>query len=105
MKRSGLARLLAPSSTTAEVNIHLRARAQDRNLIDRAADLVGSNRSQFMLASALNAAKNVLIDQSTILADAKAFQQVMDWMDRPATRAETAGMTRLREAQVPWRRG
>jgi uncharacterized protein (DUF1778 family) len=104
MKHSALTHPPSPATTTAEVNIHLRARAQDRNLIDRAADLVGANRSQFMLASALNAAKNVLIDQSTILADAKAFQQVMDWMDRPATRAETAGMTRLRDAQAPWRR-
>ncbi|MGO9673309.1 MAG: DUF1778 domain-containing protein [Methylocella sp.] len=40
-------------ATTAEVNIHLRARARDRNLIDQAAELVGANRSQFMLASAL----------------------------------------------------
>jgi len=39
--------------TPAEVNIHLRARPQDRDLIDCAAGLVGANRSQFMLASAL----------------------------------------------------
>ncbi len=105
MKRSAPPRPPAPSSTTAEVNIHLRSRAQDRNLIDQAANLVGANRTQFMLASALNAAKNVLIDQSTIFADAKSFQKVMDWMDRPATSAETAGMARLRDAQAPWRRG
>jgi uncharacterized protein (DUF1778 family) len=58
-----------------------------------------------MLASTLTAAKNVLIDQSTIFADANTFQQVMDWMDRPTTSAETAGMARLRDAQAPWRRG
>ena len=105
MNDSALTRSPAAATTTAEVNIHLRARAKDRNLIDQAAELVGANRSQFMLASALNAAKNVLIDQSTILADAKAFQQVMDWLDRPATSAEAAGMARLRDAQAPWRRG
>jgi uncharacterized protein (DUF1778 family) len=105
MKQSALTHPPSTSPTVAEVNIHLRARAQDRNLIDHAADLVGANRSQFMLASALKEAKNVLIDQSTIFADAKTFQKVMDWMDRPATRAETAGMTRLRDAQAPWRRG
>jgi len=94
----------ARSPATAEVNIHLRARAQDRNLIDRAAELAGSNRSQFMLASALKEAKNVLIDQSTIFADAKAFQKIMDWMDRPATSAETTGMKRLLRAPAPRRR-
>jgi uncharacterized protein (DUF1778 family) len=91
-------------SPTAEVNIHLRARSQDRQLIDHAAELVGANRSQFMLASALKEAKNVLLDQSTIYADAKAFQAVMDWIDSPASSTETAGMQRLLQAKAPWNR-
>jgi uncharacterized protein (DUF1778 family) len=32
-------------ATTSEVNIHLRARSNDRDLIDQAAALVGANRS------------------------------------------------------------
>ena len=89
-------------AATAEVNIHLRARAQDRELIDQAAELVGANRSQFMLASALKEAKNVLLDQSTLFADARTFQKVMDWMDADATPTEVAGMTRLLETKAPW---
>ena len=80
---------------TAEVNIHLRARTQDRTLIDQAAGLVGTNRSQFMMASALKVAKNVLLDQSTLYADAKTFQKIMDWMDTAATPTEAAGMRHL----------
>jgi len=91
-------------STVAEVNIHLRARARDRNLIDEAAELVGANRSQFMLAAAVREAKNVLLDQTTIFADASTFQKVLDWMDAPATGAETTGMERLQRAEAPWRR-
>jgi uncharacterized protein (DUF1778 family) len=90
-------------SATAEVNIHLRARAQDKDLIDQAAELVGANRSQFMLASALKEAKNVLLDQSTLYADAKTFQKIMDWMDAGPTPSEAAGMKRLRKAKAPWR--
>ena len=93
---------MTDSSTLADVNIHLRARAQDRQIIDRAAELVGANRSQFMLASALKEAKNVLLDQSTIYADAQTFQKVMDWMDSPATPAETAGIKRILETKLPW---
>jgi uncharacterized protein (DUF1778 family) len=93
------------AATTAEINIHLRARVQDRNLIDQAAEVVGANRSQFMLASALKEAKNVLLDQSTIHADAKTFQKIMDWLDAPATAAESAGMGRLLTVEPPWRRG
>jgi uncharacterized protein (DUF1778 family) len=86
----------------AETNIHLRARPQDRDLIDRAAELVGANRSQFMLASAIKEAKNVLLDQSTIHVDARTFQQVMDWLDTPPAPSETKGMHRLRHAKTPW---
>ena len=85
----------------AEVNIHLRARSQDRNIIDQAAELVGANRSQFMMTSALKEAKNILLDQSTIYADAKAFERIMDWMDAEPTAAETTGMKRLLQAAAP----
>jgi uncharacterized protein (DUF1778 family) len=90
---------------TAEVNIHLRARAQDRALIDQAAELVGANRSQFMLTSALKEAKNVLLDQTTIHANAETFRKIMDWMDAEASAAEEAGMKRLLGAALPWQRG
>lgn len=95
---------MSDPSPIAEVNIHLRARSQDRMLIDQAAELVGSNRSQFMMASALKEAKNVLLDQTTIYADAKTFEKVMDWLDAPATSSEVAGMKRLLEAKAPWER-
>ena len=76
----------------AEVNIHLRARAADRQSIDQAAALVGTNRSQFMMAAALKEARNILLDQCTIHADAVAFGKVMDWLDGVASPAETASM-------------
>ena len=80
---------------TAEVNIHLRARVQDRLLIDHAAGLLGANRSQFMMASAIKEAKSVLLDQTTLYVDKEAFNRVLDWMDAPASLAETQGMKRL----------
>ncbi len=92
------------STAIAEVNIHLRARAQDKSLIDQAAELVGANRSQFMMASALKEAKNVLLDQTTLYTDAQTFQKVLDWMDSPATPQEVAGMKRLRATRAPWAR-
>lgn len=94
---------MSQHSPIAEVNIHLRARAQDRNLIDQAAGLVGANRSQFMMASALKEAKNVLLDQSTLYVDAQTFQKVMDWMDAAATPEEAAGMRHLMQSRSPWK--
>ena len=83
---------------SAELNIHLRARARDRKLIDQAAELVESNRSQFMIASALKEAKNIPLDQSIFYADAKTFKKIMDWMDAEATPYEAAGMKRILQA-------
>ena len=89
-------------SPTADINIHLRARAEDKNLIDQAAELVGSNRSQFMMASALKEAKNVLLDQTTVFANAKQFQKILAWLDGEASAGETAGMHRLLTAKTLW---
>jgi uncharacterized protein (DUF1778 family) len=55
-----------------------------------------------MMASALKEAKTVLLDQTTIYADAQTFQKVMDWMDTAPTRAETAGMKRIQQSKAPW---
>lgn len=87
---------------TADINIHLRARAEDKHLIDQAAELVGSNRSQFMMASALKEAKNILLDQSTIFVDAKKFQKIMTWMDEAPSATQKAGMKRVLDAKTPW---
>jgi uncharacterized protein (DUF1778 family) len=94
---------MSQNAPIAEVNIHLRARTQDRTLIDQAAGLVGANRSQFMMASALKEAKNILLDQSTIHADAKTFQNVMDWIDAGATPSEISGMKHILQSESPWK--
>jgi uncharacterized protein (DUF1778 family) len=89
-------------SATAEVNIHLRARAQDRDLIDQAAELAGINRSQFMLSSALKEAKNLLLDQMHFGVDAKAFQKILAWTDKAPTAKEAAGLSRLMSRKPKW---
>jgi uncharacterized protein (DUF1778 family) len=90
------------AAATSDVNIHLRAREQDRDLIDQAAALTGQNRSHFMLASSLKEAKNVLLDQTTIIADNQAFQQILAWMDADPTKEELAGMKRLMNRKADW---
>jgi uncharacterized protein (DUF1778 family) len=91
-------------TTMADVNIHLRARPQDRDLIDQAAELTGANRSQFMLASSLREARSVLLDQTTIGADRETFQKVLDWLDHETSPAEAEGMRRLSEIKPRWAR-
>lgn len=80
---------------TADTTIHLRAREADRALIDSVANLAGVSRSQFLISAGLKEAKNYLLDQSGIYADAEAFNAILDWMDNPASTEEQAGIKRL----------
>ena len=94
--------MLDQSHTPAEINIHLRAKAQDKALIDQAANLSGTNRSQFMLGASLAAAKKILLEQTTFHADNAAFHKIMDWLDAPASDVEEAGIVRLKQTKTPW---
>jgi uncharacterized protein (DUF1778 family) len=91
------------SDTTADVTIHLRATAADRDFIDRVAEMIGTNRSQFMLSSALKEARSVLLDCTSIDLDNARFQEVLAWMDAEPTVDEAAGMQRLMSRKPVWR--
>ena len=51
------------------VTINLRADQAKRALIDRAAEKVGKNRSEFMLEAACRQATEVLLDQRLFVVD------------------------------------
>ena len=51
------------ASQTRDVTINIRAKANQRALIDRAAQLQGKSRSEFMLESAYQKAQDVLLDR------------------------------------------
>ncbi|NBX05980.1 MAG: DUF1778 domain-containing protein [Betaproteobacteria bacterium] len=55
--------------------INLRALPQQRKLIDQAAQLLGKNRSDFMLEAACDKAQSVLLDQVFFNLDDEKFQQ------------------------------
>ncbi len=86
----------------AEANIHIRVRTRDRDIVDRAAELTGANRSQFIMGAALKEAMNVLFDNARIAVDSETFNAISDWLDNPKSAAEKAGMKRLKAAKAPW---
>jgi uncharacterized protein (DUF1778 family) len=51
------------ANETRDVTINIRAKKNQRDLIDRAAELQGKSRSKFMLESAQKTAQDVLLDQ------------------------------------------
>ena len=85
--------------TRRGVTINLRADAKQCALIDRAAAVLGKNRSQFMLETACREAGSVLLDQRLFLLDDKTYKGFAAELDRPP--AENARLRRLLHSKAP----
>jgi uncharacterized protein (DUF1778 family) len=80
--------------------INLRALPQQRKLIDQAAQLLGKNRSDFMLEAACDKAQSVLLDQVFFNLDDEKFQQFTALLDGPLE--PNPGLERLMSVKAPW---
>ena len=85
-----------------DVNINLRASRKQRSLIDRAADALGKNRSEFMLEAACREAESVLLDRRYFALDAAAFKEFTAVLDSPP--AINPRLRRLLTEKTPWDR-
>ncbi len=83
-----------------DVTINLRANSKQRTLIDRAADVLGKNRSDFMLDAACREADAVLLDRRLFLLDERAYKRFMTALDRPPS--ENRRLRRLLTTRAPW---
>lgn len=80
--------------------INLRARPDQRDLIDQAAAVLGKNRSDFMLEAACERARAVVLDQVFFNLDADKFRLFTETLDAPV--ASNVGLRRLMDVQPPW---
>lgn len=80
--------------------INLRALAEQRDLIDHAAQLLGKNRSDFMLEAACDKAQSVVLDQVFFSLDDDKFRQFTQLLDAPP--AHNPGLDRLMAVKAPW---
>lgn len=80
--------------------IELRATEADRDLLDRAAASLGTDRSSFLLSQGRLAAQRVLADRQHFLLDAEAQQEWERINSRPAR--SLPGLARLLEKPSPF---
>jgi uncharacterized protein (DUF1778 family) len=66
-----------------DISINLRARTEQRDLIDRAADALGKNRSDFMLEASCEKAQAVVLDRTFFALDEAAFARFAAALDAP----------------------
>jgi uncharacterized protein (DUF1778 family) len=97
------ARAVAPSRDShAEVHINLRASKDDRDLIDRGAAVRHTTRTDFMLASARDAAMDALLDQSFFKLNEVQWDAFTAALDAPPK--NNARLKLLLASKAPWDR-
>ncbi len=80
--------------------LNLRIKPELRGLIDRAAELLGKNRTDFVLDAARHAAADALMDRTVFVVNPKAYAEFLVRLDaspRPNDRLRRS----LRTA-APW---
>ena len=80
--------------------IELRATEDDRDLLDRAAAALGTDRSSFLLSQGRLAAQRVLADREQFVLDADAQQEWERINNHPAR--SLPGLARLLERPSPF---
>ena len=87
-------------SATRTAPINLRAMESQRNLIDRAASVLGKNRSDFMLETACREAENVLLDHRLFSLNKADFDAFMAALDAPVK--DNPALRKLMARKAPW---
>jgi uncharacterized protein (DUF1778 family) len=85
---------------TRDVTINIRAKQNQRDLIDRAAEVQSKSRSEFMLESAYQKAQDVLLDRSFFGLDELKYTQFVALLDAPPTRDDK--LHTLLTTKAPW---
>ncbi len=93
---------MAAPATAERISINLRIDASSRELIDRAAEALGKNRSEFMLEVARREAAAVLLDLRFFQLDDPTYQRFTEALDSPPR--ENPRLQKLLGTDAPWER-
>jgi uncharacterized protein (DUF1778 family) len=82
------------------VSINIRAKSQQRDLIDQAAERLGRSRSDFMLDVACREAVDVLLDQAFFSVEPGPFAKFKAMLERPLPPSDK--LRRMLKRKAPW---
>ena len=84
----------------SRATLNLRIKPELRGLIDRAAELTGKNRTDFVLNAARHAAEDALLDRTVIAVNSKAYAEFLARLDAPPR--PNARLRRSLQTTPPW---
>ena len=88
------------SSRRRGENINLRVSRGQKSLIDRAAQALRRNRSDFMLETACREAETILLDRRYFALPEEEFKRFNAMLDKPP--ASNPRLARLLKTKAPW---
>jgi uncharacterized protein (DUF1778 family) len=91
---------VSPRSGAKRETLNIRIQPKVRSLIDRAAALIGKNRTDFVLDAARHAAEDTLLDHTIFVVGPKAYADFLARLDAPPQPNER--LRRSLRTPAPW---
>ena len=91
---------MATSTPSKSGRLGLRLSPSHRTLLESAASIRQQSLSEFVLASTLAAAEEVILDQRLFLVSDQKFERLQSILDAPAVIDEK--LLKLLKTQAPW---
>lgn len=90
----------APKKSLQRETLNIRIKPEERSLIDRAAELQGKTRTDFVLEAARRAAFEALSERTLIMVSPESFQKFCEMLDAPPK--PNARLRRTMQTKAPW---
>ncbi len=87
-------------SPDVSVPLNMRIKPATRNLIDRAAELLGKTRTDFMLEASERRAEEVLLDRTIFTVSPEIYAEYLARLDAPAQLNDR--LKRTMSIKAPW---
>jgi uncharacterized protein (DUF1778 family) len=81
--------------------LNIRIKSSERSLIDRAAQCLGKNRTDFILDAARRAAEEALLDRTLLSVSPEVYAEFMARLDAPLQPNER--LRRTMKSTSPWK--
>ena len=92
--------MASTQQTTKRDTLNIRIKPDLRSLIDRAAHLLGKNRTDFVLAAARHAAEDALLDRNVFVVSPTAYREFLARLDAPPR--PNARLRQTLRTPAPW---
>lgn len=90
----------SPERPSRRETLNIRIRPEERGLIDRAAQVRGKNRTDFILDAARRAAEEALLDRAIMSVSPEAYADFLARLDAPPQPNER--LRRTMQTPPPW---